>query len=175
MSRTPSDRVRAASAAPRPLDKDEEAAWRALARAVLVIPRVLEAELLESHGLNLAEYKVLMTLSETPGRSMRMSTLASAVGLSVSGLTRLVERLSRHGLVERTRCDADARGQLAHLTAAGLARLEDAYPRHLGGVRRHVMDHLAGLDLAAFAEAVGGIATEDVGPAVRRGSATTAN
>jgi hypothetical protein len=51
----------------------------------------------------------------------------------------------------------------------------DAYPRHLDGVRRHVMDHLAGLDLAAFAEAVGGIAAKDVGPAVHRGSATTAN
>jgi hypothetical protein len=70
---------------------------------------------------------------------------------------------------------APTRGQLAQLTDAGLARLEDAYPRHLDGVRRHVMDHLAGLDLAAFAEAVGGIAAKDVGPAVHRGSATTAN
>lgn len=138
-----------------------------------MVPRVLEAELLESHGLNLAEYKVLMILSETPERSMRMSTLANAAGLSVSGLTRLIERLTRNGLVERTRCDTDARGQLAHLTDAGMVRLQDAYPRHLDGVRRHVMDHLAGLDLVAFAEAVGRIAAQDVGPPVRRGAAST--
>jgi DNA-binding MarR family transcriptional regulator len=140
---------------------------------VLVIPRVLEAELLESHGLNMAEYSVLMNLSECPERSMRMSNLANAVALSVSGLTRVVERLSRQGLVERVRCDTDARGQLAHLTDAGMARLKEAYPRHLDGVRRHVMDHLSGLDLVAFAEAVGNIASEEVGPPVRRSSGAT--
>jgi DNA-binding MarR family transcriptional regulator len=59
-----------------PLTPQEEAAWRALARAVLVIPRVLDAELLESQGLNLTEYNVLMNLSEAPNHSLRMSELA---------------------------------------------------------------------------------------------------
>ncbi|WP_329135417.1 MarR family transcriptional regulator [Streptomyces sp. NBC_01476] len=150
-----------------PLNPEEEAAWRALARAVLVLPRILEAELLETHGLNLAEYTVLMHLSESPERSLRMTELANRVALSVSGLTRVVERLSRQGLVERLKCPTDARGHLAHLTDKGFDRLVDAYPRHLEGVRRHVMDHLTGIDLPAFAAAVGTIAAADIPPSRR--------
>jgi DNA-binding MarR family transcriptional regulator len=153
---------------PTPLTPDEELAWRALARAVLVIPRVLDGELLQAQGLSLTEYSVLINLSEEPGRSMRMSELASDVSISVSGLTRVVERLSRQGLVERVKADTDGRGQLAVLTPAGFARLEQAYPIHLAGVRKHVMDHLAGLDLPAFAEAMSGIAAAEMGPPIRR-------
>jgi DNA-binding Lrp family transcriptional regulator len=97
-----------------------------------------------------------------------MSELANDVSISVSGLTRVVERLSRQGLVERVKADTDGRGQLAVLTPAGFARLEQAYPIHLAGVRKHVMDHLAGLDLPAFAEAMSGIAAAEMGPPIRR-------
>ena len=83
-----------------PLTADEESAWRALARAVLVIPRVLDADMLESQGLNITEYNVLMNLSEAPEHSLRMSELANFVSITVSGLTRVVERLSRRGLVD---------------------------------------------------------------------------
>src|SRR5262249_12079118 len=64
-----------------PLTPQEEAAWRALARAVLVIPRVLDAELLEAQGLNLTEYNVLMNLSEAPDQSLRMSELANFISI----------------------------------------------------------------------------------------------
>jgi DNA-binding MarR family transcriptional regulator len=151
-----------------PLTPQEEAAWRALARAVLVIPRVLDAELLESQGLNLTEYNVLMNLSEAPDHSLRMSELANFISITISGLTRAVERLSRQGLVERVRAESDGRGQVAVLTPAGLTRLKQAWPIHLAGVRRHVMDHLEGMDLVAFAEAIAEVASADVGPPVRR-------
>jgi hypothetical protein len=88
--------------------------------------------------------------------------------ISVSGLTRVVERLTRQGLVERARVGTDGRGQLAVLTPAGFARLEKAYPTLLAGVREHVMDHLADLDLAAFTQAMSGIAAPEIGPPVRR-------
>jgi DNA-binding MarR family transcriptional regulator len=153
---------------PAPLTPDEELAWRALARAVLVIPRLLDGALLQAQGLGLTEYSVLMNLSEQPGRSMRMSELANAALISVSGLTRVVERLTRQGLVERVRADTDGRGQLAVLTPAGLARLEKAYPTLLASVREHIMDHLAGLDLAAFTHAMAGIAAPEMGPPLRR-------
>jgi DNA-binding MarR family transcriptional regulator len=154
--------------ATQPLTPEEEAAWRALARAMLVVPRILGAELLETHGLTMSEYSVLMNLSEAPQRSMRMSELADAVALSGSGLTRVVERLAHQGLVERIRCQTDARGQVAQLTDAGFARLTAAYPRHLEGVRRHVMDPLSSLDLVAFAKAMGQVAAGEAGPPVRR-------
>jgi DNA-binding MarR family transcriptional regulator len=146
----------------------EERAWRALIRAVMIIPRLLEADLLEAHRLDQSEYKVLQQLSEAPEGSLRMNQLANYVSLTGSGLTRVVERLSRQGLVERVRAENDGRGQCAVLTPAGLERLQEAWPTHLVSVRRHVLDHLAGLDLDAFADAVGQIADADVGPPIRR-------
>ena len=55
-----------------------------------------------------------------------------------------------------------------HARRAHFARLEQAYPIHLAGVRKHVMDHLAALDLSAFAEAMSGIAAAEMGPPIRR-------
>ena len=156
-----------------PLTPVEELAWRALARAVLVIPRVLDAELLEAEGLNLAEYTVLMNLSEQPERSMRMTELANVAGITASGLTRVVDRLGRQGLVERIKCETDGRGQEAVLTPAGFARLEKAYRTHLAGVREHVMSHLGDLDLVALADSLSNIASAQMGPPVRRNIATT--
>src|SRR5258707_13948889 len=153
---------------PAPLTPDEELAWRALARAVLGIPKVLDRELLQAQGLGLTEYSVLMNLSEQPGRPMRMTQLANAVMISASGLARVVERLTRFGLAERVKARTDGRGQLAVLTPAGLARLQNAYPTLLAAVREHVMDHLADLDLAAFTPAMAGIAPPQRGPPVRR-------
>lgn len=153
---------------PVPLSPEEEPAWRALARALLVLPRVLDGELLASEGLNLAEYSVLMNLSEQPDRSMRMSELANVVSLTSSGLTRVVDRLAHQCLVERVTAQSDRRGQLAVLTAAGFARLEKAYPTHLASVRKHVMNHLADIDLVAFADAMSHVAATEIGPPVRR-------
>jgi DNA-binding MarR family transcriptional regulator len=159
---------RAARAGVVPLSAEEEAAWRALARAVLVIPRVLDADLMREQGLSVTEYTILMNLSEAPERSMRMSELASFVAISVSGLTRAIARLEQEGLVKRVRSAIDGRGQVAVLTQAGLTRLQKAWPAHLASVRRHVMDHLEGLDLAAFAEAVSAVAFAEPGPPPRR-------
>jgi DNA-binding MarR family transcriptional regulator len=151
-----------------PLTAEEEAAWRALARAVLVIPRVLDADMLESQGLNITEYNVLMNLSEAPDHSLRMSELANFVSITVSGLTRVVERLSHRGLVDRVRAETDGRGQVAVLTTEGLERLRQAWPSHLAAVRRLVIDHLGDLDLMSLAEALSNIAAAEVGPPVRR-------
>jgi DNA-binding MarR family transcriptional regulator len=157
-----------APAGPAPLSAAEEAVWRALARAVLVIPRVLDADLLQKEGLNVSEYNVLMNLSEAPERSLRMSELANYVSITVSGLTRVVERLERQGLVERVRAASDGRGQVAVLTPDGLARLKKAWPIHLASVRRNVVDHLDGLDLDKLTEALTAVASVELGPPVRR-------
>ena len=151
-----------------PLDVNEEAAWRAIARAVLVVPRTLDADLLSGCGLSLAEYIVLVNLSEAPGRSMRMHELAVESTLSPSGVTRLIERMERQELVERRQAAEDARGMTATLTGAGLERLAEAYPYALASVRTNVMDYLDGFDLAAFAEAVGKFATAETGAYARR-------
>ncbi|MEU4493290.1 MarR family winged helix-turn-helix transcriptional regulator [Streptomyces sp. NBC_00210] len=142
-----------------PLNTDEEALLRELGRVMIVLPRVIDADMMRERHLPLSEYTTLMHLSEAAHRLMRMSELAAVCNLSLSGMTRIVTRLEKQGLVERVRCDADARGWNAVLTDAGLARLEQAWPAHLASARRHVFDHLEGADLTQLVRALRRIAT----------------
>ena len=124
------------------LSSAELATWRTFLRAHATVTRRLEAELVAEHELPLPSYDVLVQLSEAPGRQLRMTELADRVLLSRSGLTRLADRLERDGLIRRQACPSDARGTLAVLTDAGLARLEVAWPTHLRGVAEHVTGRL---------------------------------
>jgi DNA-binding MarR family transcriptional regulator len=160
-------RVQAEESQVLPLSGDEEAVWRALARVVSVLPRIIDNELMRDAGLTLNEYVVLMTLSEAPDRSRRMSELAETVLISASGLTRLVERLERDDMVARAKSDNDGRSQVATLTDRGLERLQQAWPAHLASVRRVIMSNLAGLDLPAVTASLNAIVDEH-GDAVRR-------
>jgi DNA-binding MarR family transcriptional regulator len=119
------------------------------------IARVLGAELEAEQGLSLPAYEVLAHLSEAPSRRLRMSDLASYAVLSPSGLTRLVDKLCRDGLVERARCATDARVIYAVITPDGMKRLRSAYPTHLRGVREHLINHLAPHQLEAIVDALG--------------------
>ena len=135
-----------------PLSTGELAAWRTFLRAHATVTRRLEAELVAEHDLPLASYDVLVQLSESPSRALRMTELAERVLLSRSGLTRLVDRLERDGLVRREACPDDARGTLAVLTPAGLERLRAAWPTHLRGVSEHVTGKLDASELATLQE-----------------------
>jgi DNA-binding MarR family transcriptional regulator len=121
---------------------------------MLLAPKALEADLLATSRLNFAEYHVLAYLSEQPDRTLRMSNLSLLNALSPSGMTRVVERLARQGLIERRRSADDGRGQVAVLTAEGMRRLEAAWPAHLASVRARVMDHLDTLDPRALLSAL---------------------
>jgi DNA-binding MarR family transcriptional regulator len=133
-------------------------AWRSLLHAHAHVTRLLEAELEVAHGLLLASYDVLVQLAESPDGALRMSELAQAVLLSRSGLTRLVDRLERDGLVERRSCPSDARGTLATLTDVGRDRLREASGTHLRGVARHVLAHFSADELDVLGDLLGRIA-----------------
>ncbi|MGV9376842.1 MarR family winged helix-turn-helix transcriptional regulator [Nonomuraea sp. NPDC003707] len=124
------------------LTAEELAVWRMMQRAQVRITRHLEAELLVAHDLPLASYEVLVQLAEAPERRLRMNDLAGRVLLSRSGLTRLIDRLQRDGLVSREACANDARGLFAVLTDAGAERLAEATPTYLRGVRTQFLDLL---------------------------------
>jgi DNA-binding MarR family transcriptional regulator len=126
---------------------DELATWRWFLRALATFTRALENELEAEEKLSLASYDVLVQLAEAPDRRLRMTELADAVLLSRSGVTRLVDRLERTGLVSRCPVESDGRGVAARLTDAGLARLRRASRSHLTGVQRHFV---ARLDEAAL-------------------------
>jgi len=137
-----------------PLTPDEEALVRALPRLMYALPRAIDADMMREQQLPLIEWTAMMRLSEAPQQQMRMGELAVACELSLSGMTRVVTRLEGQGMIERVRCDDDARGWSAVLTDAGLARLERAWPSNLASVRRHFLDHLEGVDLARLARAI---------------------
>lgn len=143
-----------------PLTAEEEDFWRAYARTLVAVPRAFDADLVREQGMSMNEYAVLMHLSEAPDRRLRMSDLAAASALSLSGMTRIVGRLEAQGLVRRERCATDARGYLAVLTDPGLQRLRKAWPSHLSSVRRHIMDHLDDVDLPALTAALRHFATD---------------
>ncbi len=117
----------------------ELGAWRNFLRVHAVLTRELDEELRRAHGLPLTSYDVLVNLESAPDRRMRMSELADAVLLSRSGLTRLVERLERDGLLSRADCPGDARGSFAVLTDLGMKRLAEARKTHLRGVRERFL------------------------------------
>lgn len=131
-------------------NRGQLAACRAFLRAHAAITRELEAELVAEQQLSLAAYDVLVQLAEAPARRLRMTELAEAVLLSRSGVTRLVDRLERVGLVCRSPVVGDGRGVAAELTSAGLARLRTASRTHLAGVSRHFVARLEPDDLAAM-------------------------
>jgi DNA-binding MarR family transcriptional regulator len=129
------------------LDKEELGAWRGLLRAHAGLTRELDAELSREHDLPLSSYEVLLFLNDSEEGRMRMSELADSVLLSRSGLTRLVDRLERQGLLRRERCNSDARGLFAEITPEGRRLFDAARQTHLDGVRRLFLSHFSRAEL----------------------------
>ena len=105
--------------------------------------REMDAEMRARHGISLSAYEVLMLLGDAPRRRMRVSELSAATLLSVSGVSRLVDRLVRDGLVHKEACEEDGRGAEAVLTPTGRGRLRAARASHLADVRRRFLSRFA--------------------------------
>ena len=130
-------------------------AWRSFLSAHARVMRSLEAELVAEQHLSLVSYDVLVQLAESADRKLRMAELAEAVLLSRSGVTRLVDRLERAGLVARQRVAGDGRGVIAELTQAGLDTLRRASTTHLAGVSRHFVDRFDEQELGQLGQLCG--------------------
>ncbi len=100
----------------------------------------------------LRAYEVLYYLEDTPQGKMRMCDLAEQAQLSRSGLTRLVDRLEKEGLLERCSCAHDARGAYACLTATGRTRVDAARGTHLGVVRELFLSRFSVHELTTLTE-----------------------
>ena len=134
------------------LNEVELRAWRGLVHAHDALIKRLDADLEAAHAINLSSYQVLSALDEAPLGKMRMCELAEAVALSRSGLTRLVDRLERDGLIGRACCHFDGRGSYAVLTEAGRRRLDEARPTYMAAVRRNFVAHFSGAELERLAQ-----------------------
>jgi DNA-binding MarR family transcriptional regulator len=105
---------------------------------------------LADHGVSMVEFEVLMRLARSPERRLRMTDLAAQAMLTTSGITRVVDRLEKTGLVERFACESDRRGYFAVLTSAGLNRLDLLMPGHLELIEQWFTGLLDESELAAF-------------------------
>jgi DNA-binding MarR family transcriptional regulator len=130
------------STEPRWLDDEEQRTWRAFYSAATLLLDRLDRELHRDAGMPHAYYEILVVLSETPGRSLRMSELATKTRSSRSRLSHAVTKLEATGWVERRDCPGDKRGQVAVLTDDGFAALAGAAPGHVDDVRTFLFDRL---------------------------------
>ncbi|MEZ0073665.1 MarR family winged helix-turn-helix transcriptional regulator [Planotetraspora sp. GP83] len=105
-------------------------------------------------GLSEVDFETLIRLARSPERKLRMSDLASQTSLSTSGITRVVDRLEREGLVERSACSHDRRASYAVLTEAGADRLIRVLPQHLKDIETWFTGLLTPEQLADFLAAL---------------------
>ncbi|WP_122816949.1 MarR family winged helix-turn-helix transcriptional regulator [Nocardioides pantholopis] len=141
------------------LDPDQQRSWRALLVATTLLWSRLDDELRQRFNLSLAEYEILVRLSEADGQ-MRMARLADALAHSRSRVTHTVARMEKAGLVRRSTSPDDGRGILANLTERGRELLVRAAPVHVTGVREHLVDLVSEADFAAMGRVMNAVADD---------------
>ena len=124
------------------LSPEELQAWERFVAVLELLPGVLDTQLRRDSGLTHFEYFVLATLSEAPGRTLRMSTLGARTNATLPRLSNVVRRLEDRGLIERFPCADDRRATNARLTSAGWDQVRRTAPGHVANVREHVIDAL---------------------------------
>jgi DNA-binding MarR family transcriptional regulator len=139
------------------LTAEEQAHWRAWLAASMLLREQLTKEIQDQHGLTMADYEILVQLSEAPERRMRMNELAACTLVSRSRLTHQIDRMEKAGLVERQECSDDRRGFFAALTERGWTAIVEAAPDHVASVRAHMLDRLTPEEFAAL-----GVASQKV-------------
>jgi DNA-binding MarR family transcriptional regulator len=125
------------------LTATELASWLSVVRLMTWLPWSIDQQLQRDSKLRMVEYQVLAMLSESPERTMRMSSLAEVTNASLSRLSHLVERLEIRGFVRREPDPTDGRFTNAILTEKGFRALAEAAPGHLAHVRSLVIDVLS--------------------------------
>ncbi|MFI7544187.1 MarR family winged helix-turn-helix transcriptional regulator [Actinoplanes sp. NPDC049599] len=138
-----------------PLSDTQQAAWRAFIESSWALHTRLEDDLRATTGLSMADYHVMVVLSEAPGHRIRMGELASRLVFSPSRCTYQITSMTKRGLVRKQSCADDGRGQEAVLTEAGLAALTAAAPLHLATVRETFINDLDDAELATITRVFG--------------------
>lgn len=148
---------------PRWLSDEEQATWRSVVALFNLLPAQLERVLQQRHGLSLHDYEILVRLSETPDRRMRLSELAGLSQQSKSRLSHQMTRMEKAGLVRRESCPTDRRGAFAVMTDEGYARLVAAAPDHVESVRANLFDQIPADLVPALGKALEGVAAHLIG------------
>jgi DNA-binding MarR family transcriptional regulator len=134
------------------LTEEEQRAWRGLLRMTTQLNARMNRQLLQDYGISLADYEVLVALSEAPAGRLRVFEVADALAWEQSRVSHQLARMQRRGLITREDCASDARGAFAVLTEAGRAAIERAAPAHVETVRQLVFDGLTQDQLTTLTE-----------------------
>jgi len=141
-----------------PLTESQLDSWRRLYVAFWRISEAIESDLATAGLPSLSWYDALYQLYLAPDRRLRMSELARAALLSRSGLTRLVDRLEKEGLIARRSCSQDGRGQHAELTAKGVEMLRSIWTVYRAGIAKYFAAHLSDAETKQLASIFGKLA-----------------
>ncbi|GAB2979297.1 MarR family winged helix-turn-helix transcriptional regulator [Nocardioides montaniterrae] len=139
------------------LDEREAAAWRGWLDAHRLLFAELNRELGRTSGLSLADYEVLVALTDVPERSLRVFEIGEHTGWEKSRVSKQVARMAARGLVVRRECLDDRRGAFIDLTPAGEQAIAAAAPPHVELVRELVFDHLTAEQVDVLATITSGI------------------
>jgi DNA-binding MarR family transcriptional regulator len=132
------------------LTEEEQRAWRGLLRMTSQLNARMNRQLQDAYGVSLADYDVLVVLSEAPTGRLRVFEIADALAWEQSRVSHQLARMQRRGLVTRQECRTDARGAFVVLTDVGRAAIERAAPAHVETVRQLVFDGLSRDQVAAL-------------------------
>jgi DNA-binding MarR family transcriptional regulator len=132
------------------LDAPEHAAWRAYLDMTAKLSARLNRDMQQHSGISIADYSVLVQLSEHADARMRVLELARALGWEKSRLSHQLTRMQQRGLIERSNCSEDRRGAFILLTDKGRDTVIAAAPRHVAAVRRYVFDELTAEQVTAL-------------------------
>ena len=140
------------------LDEPQQHSWRALVMGMTLLLDRLDADLRRHFDVSLAEYEILVRLSEKPGRQLRMAQLADAMAHSRSRVTHTVARMEKADLVARSSSAEDGRGIVCGMTAHGFDLLKAMAPVHVNGVRDYLVDLASAEDFEALGRVMNTVA-----------------
>jgi DNA-binding MarR family transcriptional regulator len=140
------------------LSDSEQQSWRALIMGMTLLTDRLDADLRRNYDVSLAEYEILVRLSERPGRQLRMAQLADALAHSRSRVTHTVQRMETAGLVQRGQSAEDGRGIVCSMTDKGFELLRTMAPLHVNGVREYIVDLATCEDFEALGRVMNAVA-----------------
>jgi DNA-binding MarR family transcriptional regulator len=132
------------------LDDEEQRAWRAFVQMQARLSAELNRRLQATAGLSLADYEVLVLLTDVAEGRLRPYQLQTTLEWEQSRLSHHLGRMQRRGLVRREECASDGRGAYIALTDAGREAITNAAPDHVETVRRLFFDALKPAQVTAL-------------------------
>lgn len=127
------------------------AAWESLFRTQVTVMRALTADF-PSEIMSLNEYDVMFNLSRQPDRSLRLRDINRTALITQPSVSRLVDRLTTRGLIEKREDPSDGRGTIVTLTDAGYELFRRVAVSHMRSITTHMGHTLSDEELRRLIE-----------------------